>query len=344
MEILDGNIKLPKIISMAEVEKKQAEWLVQEYIPKGHIAVMAGDGGIGKTSIWCGIAAALSSGSRIFFEAVPEKFVERKPQKIIFFSSEDSMEYTLKEKFEKYNADLGNILSLSIREGVFKDIKFNSPVLKGLIEREKPAMVVFDPVQSFIPPNMNMGKRNEMRDCFNYLRELWEEFSCTFLIICHTNKQSGVFGRRRISDSADIWDIARSVLIAGKTNDGKRYLSHEKNSYSREGETVIFAINDGIAVFEEYSDKKDCDFVSEQNYNTRQAPQRADAEHFIYEFLRNGKKPTKELDKAAAEKGISKCTLNRAKKELRKRGLLGGKSEGYGNNKISYSYLIDISS
>ncbi len=58
MEILAGKITLPKLISMAKVEKKQVKWLVPEYIPKGHIAVMAGDGSI---------AAALSSGSRIFF-------------------------------------------------------------------------------------------------------------------------------------------------------------------------------------------------------------------------------------------------------------------------------------
>lgn len=334
------NTNLPKLISMDEVEEKEVEWLVPQYMPKGHINIMAGDVGVGKTTIWCGIVAALSSGNKIFFEAVPDEFIEREPQKIIFFSSEDSMEYTLKKKFRKYNANMKNILSLSIKDGAFKDIKFNSPVLRKLIKHEKPAFIVFDPIQSFIPPNMNMGKRNEMRDCLNCLRELGEEFRCTFLIICHTNKQSGVYGRRRISDSADIWDIARSVLIVGQTQDGKRYLSQEKNSYDQEAETVIYTVNDGIAVFEEYSDKKDRDFVQERDYNTRQAPQRADAEHFIYEFLRNGKKPTKELDEAAESGGISRNTLKRAKTDLRNRGLLG-RSEGYGKNKVFYSYIID---
>ena len=341
---MGGNGKetnIPKLICMADVEEKEVEWLIPQYIPKGHISILAGDGGIGKTTIWCGIVAGLSSGSKIFFEAIPEEFAKREPQKIIFFSSEDSMEYTLKAKFRKYNANMKNILSLSIKDGAFKDIKFNSPVLREIIKQERPALIVFDPIQSFIPPNMNMGKRNEMRDCLNYLRELGEEFSCTFLVVCHTNKQSGVYGRKRISDSADIWDIARSVLIAGETSDRKRYLSQEKNSYDEEGETVIYTVHDSIAVFEEYSDKKDRDFVQERDYNTRQAPQRADAEHFIYEFLRNGRKPTKELDEAAEAAGISKVTLKRAKTDLRNRGLLGSKSEGYGQNKVFYSYLID---
>ena len=62
------------------------------------------------------------------------------------------------------------------------------------------------------------------------------------------------------------------------------------------------------------------------------------------ESQEHGKKPTAELDEAAKAAGISKNTLNRAKTELRKRGLLGGKSEGFGNNKAFYSYLIEKTS
>lgn len=340
---MDTKIKLPVLVSLEQIEEKEVEWLVPQYIPKGHITILAGDGGSGKTTTWCGIAAAVSSGERIFFEAVPEEFIHRESQKVIFFSSEDSMEYTLKAKLRKYGANLKHILSVSLQDELFKDIKFNSPILEGLIQQEKPALVIFDPLQSFIPSEIQMGKRNEMRDCLNHLLRLGEKYSCTFLIICHTNKQSGVYGRKRISDSADIWDIARSVLIAGQTSDKKRYLSHEKNSYDEEGQTALFTIRDGIAVFEDYSDKKDRDFVQERDFNTRQAPQRADAERFIYDFLKNGKKLTAELDEAAKAAGISKNTLNRAKTELRKRGLLGSKSEGYGQTKLFYSYLIDPS-
>ena len=81
----------------------------------------------------------------------------------------------------------------------------------------------------------------------------------------------------------------------------------------------------------------------ERDYNARQAPQRADAEMFILDFLKNGKRLTAELDDAAKAAGISKNTLSRAKTNLRKRELLGGKSEGFGNNKAFYSYLIDKS-
>jgi len=344
---LNGNekeIKLPKLICMADVEEKEAEWLTPNYLARACINMMAGDGGSGKTTTWCGIAAGVSAGTRVFFDAVPEEFAKCEPQKVLFFSSEDSVEHTLRARLRKAGANLNNILSVSLQDESFGEIKFNSAILEKLIDEVRPALIIFDPIQSFIPPDMQMGQRNAMRNCLNPLIGWGEKYGCTFLIVVHTNKRQGVFGRNRVADSADIWDISRSVLIVGQTQDGKRYLSHEKSNYGEPGATAIFDIVDGVAVFEEYSDKKDKDFVGERDFETRQAPQRADAERFIYEFLKNGKKPTAELDEAAKATGISKNTLNRAKTELRKRGLLGGKSEGFGNNKAFYSYLIEKSS
>lgn len=147
-----------------------------------------------------------------------------------------------------------------------------------------------------------------------------------------------------IADSADVWDIARSVLIVGQTQDGKRYLSHEKSNYGELGATAIFDIVDGVAVFEEYSDKKDRDFVQERDLEVRQAPQRADAEQFIYDLLKNGEMLTAELDEAAKAAGISNSTLRRAKEQLRNKKILGLKSEGYGQKKAFYSFLLEPSS
>ena len=89
---------------------------------------------------------------------------------------------------------------------------------------------------------------------------------CAVLLVMHSNKKMGVSGRARLADSSDIWDMARSVLMMGRSNsDGKIYLSHEKSSYSRPQQTVLLHIEDveldGVrtaqAVFDGYTDKKD---------------------------------------------------------------------------------------
>lgn len=157
-------------------------------------------------------------------------------------------------------------------------------------------------------------------------------------------KRQGVYGRNRIADSADVWDIARSVLITGTTKDNMRYLSHEKSNYGEPGRTALYTIEDGIAVFKEYCDKHDADFVKERDLSAYQAPQRQNAEAFIMEFLKNGKKPTAELDEAAKAAGISNATLRRAKEQLRNKKILGLKAEGYGQSKTFYSFLLEPSS
>lgn len=329
------------LINLKDVEEKEAAWLIPQRMPKGQIIILAGDGGSGKTSIWCSLAASISAGKQVFFDETPKEFFEAKPQKVLFFSSEDSLEYTLKSRLRKAGANFENIYSVNLRNEEFQKIKFNSELLHNLIEQVKPALAIFDPLQGFVPTDIQMGQRNAMRSCLSPLISLGEEFGVTSLIIVHTNKKQGVFGRNRIADSADVWDIARSVMIVGNVSgSNERYLSQEKSNYSELAQTVLFNISENGAEFVGISDKRDADYVGMRDYERRQAPQRADAEQFILDFLNNGKKPTAELDEAAESAGISRSSLSRAKTELRKRKKLAVKAEGFGQNKVFYSYLL----
>ena len=103
------------------------------------------------------------------FDAVPEEVAKCEPQKVLFFSSEDSVEHTLRARLRKAGANLNNILSVSLQDESFGEIKFNSATLEKLIDEVRPALIIFDPIQSFIPPDMQMGQRNAMRNCLNPL-------------------------------------------------------------------------------------------------------------------------------------------------------------------------------
>lgn len=329
------------LVNLKDIEEKEASWLIPQRIPKGQIVVLAGDGGSGKTSVWCSLAAAISSGKQVFFDETPKEFFEAVSQKVLFFSSEDSLEYTLKSRLRKCGANFENIFSVNLRNERFSEIKFNSKLLRELVAEVRPALVIFDPLQGFVPADMQMGQRNAMRSCLSPLISLGEEFGVTSLIVVHTNKRQGTYGRNRIADSADIWDICRSALIVGSVpGSNERYLSQEKSNYGELSQTVIFNITANGAEFVGFSDKRDADYVGMRDYERRQSPQRADAERFIQDFLSDGKKPTAELDEAAEAAGISRSSLSRAKTELRKGKKLAAKAEGFGQNKVFYSYLL----
>ena len=321
-----------EMVTMELAEEKEPDWLITDYMPRYQITSLAGDGGSGKTTVWCSIAAAVSSGNRSFLldGMVPSDFAKCNPEKVMFFSAEDSFEYTLKRRLRENGANLSNILSIDIADERFQDIKFNSYFLEQLLEKYRPALCIFDPIQAFVPPDIRMGDRNAMRSCLAPLIGYGEKYGTTFLIVEHANKQSGVWGRKRIADSADIWDISRSVIMAGETNEpGVRYLSHEKSNYGPTASTVLYSIEDEVVKFKGYTTKKDKDFVSEASYCTKQAPQKEEAKEFILDSLKDGEKEISELDEMAAVIGIGKSTLGRAKTELKKDGKIKTWSIGF---------------
>ena len=346
--VLDnGKFRQAKINSldmttMDSVEEKNPDWLILDYMPKYQITSIAGDGGSGKTTVWCALAAAVSSGNTPFLlEGIGIPFKDE-PQKVMFFSAEDSYEYTLKRRLRKNGARMENIMSIDIADDRFQDIKFNSPFLEQLLEKYRPALCIFDPIQAFVPPDIRMGDRNAMRSCLAPLIGFGEKYGVTFLIVEHANKQSGVWGRKRIADSADIWDISRSVIMAGETNEpGIRYLSHEKSNYGRTGGTILYTIDDEVVRFKGITQKKDKDFVTEIDYTSRQRPQRDEAKEFILDFLKDGEKEVSELDDMAAAMSISKSTLKRAKSELSKEKKIHTWSIGYGQGKKYFIRLSD---
>lgn len=229
--------------TLDQFEEEEASWLIPEWIPEAQITLMAADGGVGKTTMWCNMIAALSKGELCFLD--PPGHV-RAPVKVAFLTTEDSVRKKLKRKLRLAGAVEKNVITpdfLTDKKGVLRGLKFGSREMERFIKHFRPALCIFDPVQGFVPPDVNMGSRNAMRDCMASLISLGEECGTTFLVICHTNKRKGAFGRDRIADSADLWDISRSVLMAGFTGEQDiRYLSNEKTIMPRCKELCYFLL------------------------------------------------------------------------------------------------------
>lgn len=342
------------LVSLDNVPEERPDWLIPGYIPRYQITSLAGDGGSGKTTVWCNIAAAVSSGRPCFIEH--GETVQREPGTVMFFSAEDSLKYTLARRLRKNGADLSRIISLDISDERFQAVKFNSDFLEQLLATYRPELCIFDPIQSFVPAEIKMGDRNAMRQCLEPMIGYGDKYGTTFLIIEHTNKQSGVYGRRRIADSADIWDISRSVLIVGDTGEnGQRYMAHEKANYGRHNDTVLFTLDDEVATFRGTSELTDRDYVLAAQYSGKAQPQRADAKDLILHFLENisisdnededfepGRMATSDLDALLKQAGVSKNTAARAKAELTKEGRIKVIATGFGKDKKWFTVLCPV--
>lgn len=322
--------------SLDSFTEEAATWLVDGWIPEGQITLLAADGGIGKTTLWCNVIAAISSGGRCILD--PPGY-QRSPQKVAFLTTEDSVRKKLKKKLRLAGATMSNIITpdfLADKEGVLRGLKFGSQEMERFVRHFRPALCVFDPVQGFVPPDINMGSRNVMRDCMAPLISLGEDTGTTFLVVCHTNKRPKASGRDRIADSADLWDVSRSDLMAGYTEDqGVRYLSNEKNNYAQLQETLLFTIDEnGQAQAEGTSSKRDREYTQEAAVSIS-APKRDDCKEWILNELdeAGGAMPSKELEGKAHLAGYSFRTLRRAKDELKQTGAVKYFQTGGGKDK-----------
>lgn len=329
--------------TLDDFEEQEATWLVDGWIPEGQITLLASDGGVGKTSLWVNIVAALSAGKRCILDS---RDVAREPLKVAFLTTEDSVRKKLKGKLRLAGANMANIVTPDFaadRDGKLRGLKFGSHDMERFVRHFKPTLCVFDPVQGFVPPEINMGSRNAMRDCMAPLITLGEETGCTFLVVCHTNKRKGAWGRDRIADSADLWDVSRSVLMMGKTEDeGVRYLSNEKNNYAGLCETLLYSIDgDGLVHTEGTSWKRDREYMQDAAANVS-APKRDDCKTWILNKLDDagGDMPTKELEDMAKAAGFSYATIRRAKGELKTAGQIDTLQTGGAKDKVWHTYKI----
>lgn len=331
--------------TLDSMDEEEPRWLIQDLIPEGQITTIASDGGVGKTTLSVNIAASRSAGNACFLD--PPGFT-CEPQLVAFLSTEDSVKKKLRRKLREAGADMARIIVPDFADdaaGLLRGFKFGTPEMAQFVRYYKPALCIFDPLQGFIPPAVNMGARNAMRDCLAPLVSLGEEVGTSFIILCHSNKRKGAFGRDRIADSADIWDISRSVLMLGFTEDqGVRYLSHEKSNYGELQETRLFTIDSGGQIVSEGTTwKRDREFQQEAAVNVS-APKRQDCKDYILTELEaaGGTMPVKNLEALVQQAGYSVSTLRRAKDDLKKDAEIRYKQAGIGEDKVWYIERLSL--
>lgn len=272
------NRSAPSPHCLKDTPGKQTEWLVPNLIPLGEISLLGADGGTGK-GIWQAqlIAYVTTGKTSEFFPAEPAQ-----TGRVLILAGEDDPSKVLKGRIMAAGADMSKVFVVTTDEYYIqteKQLCIKDKALVDFVNTSNPILLILDPLQSFLPADVEMASRNQMRGSVLPLKGISSKHNLSTLIAMHTNKKQGVSGRARLADSSDIWDIARSVLMMGRSkNDGKIYISHEKSSYSKESQTILMHIEDvtvdGIktarAVFDGYSDKKDVDFIEERKLKIAQ--------------------------------------------------------------------------
>ena len=303
----EQKIKL-KMIRMSEVQSQEIEWLWYPFIPYGKLTIIQGDPGDGKTTMVLNLAAKLSKG-----EALDENMKVTEPVNVIYQTAEDGLADTVKPRLELAGADCERIIVIDESD---KSRSMVDERLEQAIVRTGARLLILDPIQAYLGGGMDMNRANEARDMTKKLGALAEKTKCAIILIGHMNKASGNKAAYRGMGSIDFFAVARSVLLVGRVEgeSNTRAVVQIKNNLAAFGHPKAFALSeDGFKWLGDYEITVD----EVLGGITPKANKMEQAKQMLRELAETQSAVlSNEIFDRANELGISKRTLENAKKEL----------------------------
>ncbi len=297
-----------QMIKMSEIQSQEVSWLWYPFIPYGKLTIIQGDPGDGKTTLVLNIAAWLSKG-----EGLDSEMKLSEPVNVIYQSAEDGLADTVKPRLELAGADCERILVIDEKE---KSLSMVDERLEKAIVKTKARMLILDPIQAYLGGGMDMNRANEARDMTKKLGALAEKYQCAIILIGHMNKAAGNKAAYRGMGSIDFFAVARSVLLVGRVEGEPniRAVVQIKNNLAAFGHPKAFALSeDGFQWLGDYEITAD----EVLGGIAPKANKMEQAKRLLRELaLTSDAIQSNEIFDMADEQGISKRTLENAKREL----------------------------
>lgn len=317
-------------VCMTDVKVEKPDWLWENRIARGSVIIVEGIEGVGKSTMLCAIAAAVTCG-----QGLPDMYFKG-PENVLWLAAEESLGMTLKPRLMAASADLSRVYAID-QPFTFDDS--GMAVLMREIDEHRPAMAIIDPIFAYTKGDPSKGC--DARQLTNQLRKIAEAFNCVIVLVRHIGKSKGLGDPRAAGLYSIEWRAAaRSVLLAGCDPDDERKcaLAQTKNNIGPKAEPIGYRIDSDSASpsgatfswtgLSDLTAKR----ILQTPGNDEEQSEKSDAEGFLREMLQNGERLANEVAIEARRCSISESTLRRAKSNLR----VVSRLEGFGKKGTWY--------
>jgi predicted ATP-dependent serine protease len=253
------------------------------------------------------IAAAVTNGALLpgMTSALP-------PSDVIVQNAENPIATVVKPRLELLGADCGKIHIINESD---KRLTLTDERIERAIIQHKAALVIADPVQSYLGDRFSMNRAESVRLVLTQLEQVAERTNCAIILVGHLNKGRGKANYRGLG-SVDIFNGVPSVMYLGITgeDDDVRTLVHGKSNFGELGASQEFRLSK-VGGFEWLgeSDVTLDELLSHKSSGGR-GSKLEKAKAFILEELSGGVVvPADDMVDKAKLVGISEITLMRAK-------------------------------
>ena len=311
----------PAIIRCAaSLSMQVVEWLWPGRLPAGMLAVFDGDPGLGKSTITADLAARVSTG-----EPMPGETTAREPAGVVLVSFEDHPSAIILPRLVAAGADLSKIHIWDVAASQFS-LRDSLADLADCIHAVGAKLVIIDPLMAALPSDLNAHRDQDVRSVLALVSAMAETTGASVVLVRHLNKATGGAALYRGGGSIGIIGAARVGLLLAKAegeDESARVLAVTKCNVAVMAPTLSLKLvaADSPAPGIEVARIECGNAVATQadelveDYEGRTAI--ADAVEVVREFLSDGPRPMKDVERAADSSGVSKSSLRRAKKKLR---------------------------
>lgn len=206
---------------LSKIKPVPIRWQVPRYIPRGKLVVIAGDGGLGKSTFTIDASARTSVGHPWFgleYEAPP-------PADVLLISCEDDFADTVVPRLIAAGADLARIEKVDgITRADGKAAPFGLAHYEALEAHlqanDRIGLVVIDPAGAYVGrTGVDDHRNSELTALLAPLAELAGRRNVTIILVCHVNKGLNTKAVHRIMGGVGYVNSARAVFVLGPDPD-----------------------------------------------------------------------------------------------------------------------------
>jgi putative DNA primase/helicase len=312
-----------------DIQAKPIDWLWPEYLPKGMLTILAGEGGTGKSTIAFNLAATITTGG--FW---PDGTRCNNPSNVLIFSTEDEPETVIQPRLMAAGANpnhygiIRGTLDDKGRKRSFDANRDMDLLRKAFQEIGSVSLLIIDPITTLVKGDINQS--NVVRQSLEAVIELASEYKCSVIGITHFAKNSkGKSLIDRVLSSRAFTDLARMVwaVVQNRETD-ERAFGRIKTNIARENDAFPYSVEET--------------WISEQIRTTRiswgnrvegsshlllgriegtpendNSGKASHVKQFLLNYLSNGPRPADEVLEAAIQQlNVCKNTVTTAKRDL----------------------------
>ena len=318
-----------KLIKASSIPPEPLYWLWDGWLAKGKLHILAGDPGVGKTTIAISLAATVTAGGKWPDGSTSDA------GNVLIWSGEDDTADTLLPRLMAAGGDRENCYFISGvcrngKDGYF-DPKQDMPLLQQTAQEiGNVKLLVIDPIVATIKGdgNGNVEVRRDLQPVVDFAKSA----GCAVIGITHLSKgHIDANPMTRISGSVAFSAVPRMAMVAAKYNRSAfhdRILVRAKTNISEEGGGITYSVNQAEPAPDvhtnciEWGDPEEGNASELLGGGIRTEPRTVapsaieSAKAFLYKHLAGGPTPVKLLETKATEAGVSWASINRASDQL----------------------------